>query len=316
MQIDDCKLQMGETKRIGPALPAADLFWWTAVGGAGFLLSAGCLLVVRRAAGALAQPLSLPALLLVAVVLVAAAVAVRLGRRISVERAAPRRADSIAVAVSAAVLLVGVSLSLPGTSSSGLALFWLILAAEEVWAWRAYWQPGERGVAAESEAAAAPAPSEPSAYELADAESGGVEVDREESPLAAAEDWDESFAEDEPPGDEVIQQLTRSRMPDGSETLAGWLRVGLAAGQRNTNVHVAFCPPFDRTPQVSIEQLDGPETRIKIVQVLPYGVRCDLKLAGASEAPSTILLQLSVDAEPAPRGVSSSSGGLPAGDSA
>lgn len=291
LQTDDCKLQIGETKRIGPALPAADLFWWTAVGGAGFLLSAGCLLVVRRAAGALAQPLSLPALLVVAVALVAAAVAVRLGRRISVERAAPRRVDPIGVAVSAAVLLVGGSLSLPGTSSIGLALFWLILAAEEVWAWRPAWPPGKQALA--------PAAFESSVQESSDTEPGGVEVDREESPLAAAEDWDESLVEDEPPGDEVIQQLTRSRMPDGSETLAGWLRVGLAAGQRNTNVHVAFCPPFSRTPQVSIEQLDGPETRIKIVQVLPYGVRCDLKLAGASDTPSMILLQVSVHAEPA-----------------
>jgi hypothetical protein len=79
---------------------------------------------------------------------------------------------------------------------------------------------------------------------------------------------------------------------------------------------VAFCPPFARTPQVNVEQLDGPEARIKVVQILPYGVRCDLKLAGASDAPATVLLQLAAHAEAETRHESSAVEGTSAGESA
>jgi hypothetical protein len=101
---------------------------------------------------------------------------------------------------------------------------------------------------------------------------------------------------DEPPADEVTQQLTRSRTAEGSEVLSGWLRVAMAPGQRSANVHLAFCPPFLRTPRVTVEQVGGPEARIKKVQELPYGARFDLKLAVLSEEAATVLLQFTAEA--------------------
>jgi hypothetical protein len=89
----------------------------------------------------------------------------------------------------------------------------------------------------------------------------------------------------------VLQQLTRSRTADGGDLLSGWLRVDLAAGQRTANLHVAFCPPFARAPRVSVQQIDGPEARVKTVQTLPYGVRFDLKVADEGPEASTLLLQ-------------------------
>ena len=93
------------------------------------------------------------------------------------------------------------------------------------------------------------------------------------------------------PPEEVTQQLTRSTAADGTEELAGWLRIPFAAGQRTGSVHVAFCPPFARTPELSVEQIDGPEARLKTTQVLPYGARLDLKLHAASESPASVVLQ-------------------------
>ncbi len=92
---------------------------------------------------------------------------------------------------------------------------------------------------------------------------------------------------------DVLQQLIRRRAADGGEILSGWLRVPLAASQRTANVHVAFCPPFPRTPQVAVEQLDGPAARIKKVQVLPYGVRLDLKLVEISDTADPVVLHFS-----------------------
>lgn len=310
---------MGELTRVGPALVPAGLLRWTAVAGAGLLLWAAFVLALRRLAGALSQPLTLPSLLLIVVVLVTAAVALRLLRRVSGPGPRLLRVEPIAGIVSVAVLLVGLSVSLPGTPWSGLAVFWLIVAAEEAWAWRHAWQRGERQMSSEPERAAPmPEPHAPApvACDPVDHEPVSVAVDLE-GPGEEATDSAVEFSEnDEPPAEGVTQQVTRSRAADGSETLNGYLRVSLAPGQRNTNVHLAFCPPFARTPQISVEQLDGPETRIKVVQALPYGVRCDLKLAGVCDVPATVLLQLSVHAEPGPRPASAASEGTSAGESA
>jgi hypothetical protein len=95
------------------------------------------------------------------------------------------------------------------------------------------------------------------------------------------------------PSEDVTQQLMRSRTADGTEELSGWLRPAFAAGQRTGSIHVAFCPPFAGTPELAVEQIGGPEARIKTAQLLPYGVRLDLKLAATADQPTTVLLQFS-----------------------
>jgi hypothetical protein len=99
-----------------------------------------------------------------------------------------------------------------------------------------------------------------------------------------------------PPDSDVLQHLIRRRSADGGETLEGWIRVPLAAGQRSASVHLAFCPPFAETPEVLVEPAGGPAVRIKRVQVLPYGARFDLRLADSAEVADTVVLQLSASA--------------------
>ena len=266
--------------------PAAELVRWSAAAACGFLLLAAAVLCWRRLAGAFGGgPLELPALAAVAAGLAATAAAARLGSRFpSAQRRStglPARllAWLLAAALSIAVLAAGAALSLPQTSVGGLAVLWGILAVEEFWAWRpAAWRrlrAAERG----------PLP-----------QRRGVRLDPPQRPLPHP--IPSAPPADEPPAGDVTQQLTRTHAPDGTETLSGWLRVSLAPGQRVANVHVAFCPPFPRSPQATLKQLDGPEARIKTVQVLPYGARFDLKLAVPSEAPETMLLQLSARATP------------------
>jgi hypothetical protein len=96
----------------------------------------------------------------------------------------------------------------------------------------------------------------------------------------------------------VTQEFVRSRQPDGGERLAGWMRVPLSPGQRTATVHLAFCPPFVRTPKITVAQQEGPTARIKEAQLLPYGARLDLKLTHAADAPATVLLEIVVQADP------------------
>lgn len=108
------------------------------------------------------------------------------------------------------------------------------------------------------------------------------------SPAPVSEDFSE-----EPFSEDIVQQLTRRHAADGMEELSGWLRVPVSPGQRTVSAHVAFCPPFCETPEVAVEQLDGPESRIKTGQRLPYGARIDLKLTSPAEEAATVLLQFS-----------------------
>ncbi len=92
------------------------------------------------------------------------------------------------------------------------------------------------------------------------------------------------------PDGQTLQRLVRTRSADGTETIEGWLRASLAAGQRTASVHVAFCPPLPRPPEVAAEQVDGPPARITAAPTLPYGVRFDLKLAEPCDQPCDVVL--------------------------
>jgi hypothetical protein len=177
-----------------------------------------------------------------------------------------------ATSVSVPLVVLAAAASLPGTPPLALTLLWTAVASEELWAWRV----GIRRKDSISRAPALPA-------DRADA--------AEQRTADAGESLDNEHGEEKTPSADVLQQMTRSRSADGSETIAGWLRILLAAGQRSANVHLAFCPPLPKTPQVEMHQRDGPAARIRPVQILPYGARFDLKLAQVCQAETTIAIR-------------------------
>lgn len=246
------------------------------------LLFAAVVLWWRRLAGALVHPLEPAVLLSAAVMVAAAAAAIRFG---VLDQRAPlgqhagrtRLVRWLPWTVSASVVAIGAALSLRDTSLSGLAVFWMILAGEELWGWTR-WRPVRPQVATAAVAAPTSEPAAPARVPLPVDAPASIAYESEANAAAAPD---------------VLQQLIRRRTADGGEALSGWLRVPLAANQRTANVHVAFCPPFPRAPQVAVEQLDGPAARIKKVQVLPYGARLDLKLAEHSDVPASVVLQFS-----------------------
>jgi hypothetical protein len=243
----------------------------------GTLAGAAICLAWRRAAGALTTPLSSPFLVLAGVVVAASAVGWRIAQGRLLGKTWVLRLDWLGAALpSATVLLFGAALSLPGSDMAGVIALWAILAGEEAWAWRrAVWglRRGSKRVVGSRltrpDGAEAPLPQV-------------VPVRQQTSDLP----------------ENVVQQLTRARAVDGSDELTGWLRAAFQGGQRLASIHVAFCPPFERTPQLAVQQLGGPDARVKTTQVLSYGARLDLKLATAAEKPASVLLHFTARTVP------------------
>jgi hypothetical protein len=245
-----------------------------------FLLAAAAVLWWRRLAGAFSAPLE-PAALLLAAASVAALVAfTRIAWRYQASERRSRLPARLApVALSTAAVGVGAALWLPQTSLSGLLILCAVLALEEGWAW---------GLAGKWRRRIRKQPRSPTLDEEL----------RLDATSAAPGAILPGLQLEHPPDGMVTQQITRVQSSEGSEVLSGWLRVRMAAGQRSANVHVAFCPQFARAPRVSVEQRGGPSARIKTVQVLPQGVRFDLKLAAPGAEAQTVLLAFSAESAP------------------
>jgi hypothetical protein len=260
----------------------------------GLFLSAVLLLAFRRIFGALVNPLPVFWLIFVGVLAGLLVESFRAAGRFAARRKTSFRHDLVfKIVITVSLLILAATLSLPGTNVGALAFFWLFLIGEETWAWRRAVRKGtdRRRKNIESLFQNSPLPL---------GEGPGVRAERLEAivnPLEIVEppdiaDDEESTPSDQP-GEEVTQQLIRSLAADGIETLSGWLRLRFSPGQRTGNAHVAFCPPFPQTPELTVSQLDGPEARIKIAQLLPYGARLELKLLASYEEPSNVLLQFS-----------------------
>ena len=273
----------------GSADPLKGLAQWIVGTTTGGLFLVALLLLTRRSTGALVKPLDAPVLLLVAVALAGIAASLRLvWRRLVAYRHDVRGGVLVAWMPALALLLLGGALSLPQSSTYALIGFWAILAVEETASLligpRWLGDRARRGGAR----AAEPLPQSP------DAEADGLSATRPlESPPQRSEEVSPDYL---PP--EVSQQITRCRDGDGSDVLYGMLRGRLEPGQRSLSFHVAFCPPFDRVPDLSDEQVEGPPAAVKQGQVLPYGARLDLRLRSASEEPQSVVLRIYAQSKP------------------
>src|SRR5262249_40261271 len=83
-------------------------------------------LLARRLTDALAPPFPTLALIAPGIVAVGAVISIRI----------LDRQGATKWPLSVALVLLAFSVSLPGTSPFGLALFWLAIVGEEVWAWQ------------------------------------------------------------------------------------------------------------------------------------------------------------------------------------
>lgn len=260
------------------------LVWSTA----GFLASASLWILLRRLQGQLQQPLPAPMLIALGLVLAGLVVAAEaVGRRSGFQpnaRSAWRQVGGPA-ALSLAVVLLGVAVSLPANQLSSTALLWLAILFGITAAWgksaRRANKPPSPGIG------------RPEAGSLIGRQDGErPEFDRiaGDSTLHL-EEVDEPEAEDGllPAG--VSQRIIRARDERGSEVIYGTLRCEIAPGQRQLSVHVAFCPPLARIGDFTADQLTGPAAQIKTSILEAFGAGLELKLAVPSKEPVDVQLQ-------------------------
>ncbi len=229
------------------------------------LALAAVTLAARRVSGGLSQPLSGWGFVLVVAVALNAA---SLARRYALESRlglTGLKARIVREFPTAMFLLLVAALWLPGTPRWAIEATLIALVADRVWE------------QFRLRRAAVTRPIELRTIERASTE-------RNKQRRAPAGNWQ--------------QQLRRWQTAEQVDTLEVDLRVTFKPGQRHAAVHVAFCPPFEKLPEVTFEQTAGPSAQIKLGQLLPHGVRLDLKL----NEPGAAIIELTLRAQaPAPR---------------
>lgn len=167
---------------------------------------------------------------------------------------------------SIALVLIAISISLPGSSLVGLAALWLIVLGEEVWYWKSYQRRASRSFG------------------------GGGPPSCDKATLAINAIAGEPTEEAEWQSSSLTQRLTYERTDAGGLAIEGWLRADFQPQQRIAAVHVAFCPPLTGSPHVEAEPLDGPDCTVRPTLVLPWGVRWEIKLDVAATEPQYVIL--------------------------
>jgi hypothetical protein len=213
------------------------------------------LLLARRLAGALQNPL--PPLMLIGSIAVASGIAVvidAISRYIIEQPSLQIVSRSIATVC---LPLIALSVTLPRTSPPALVCSWLLIVAAEVTIWRQRTNTVARLLRRRSDDSAPSIQSREGA------------ISREATHCEATEA-------------NSTQQLNY-RAIEGRQIVEGWFQVALAPGQRVATAHLAFCPAFDRSPEVDAECTSDIVCTIQAALVLPWGVRWEIKL----DAPAT-----------------------------
>lgn len=253
---------------------------------AGFLLSVSGVLLVRRLMGAFAHPLAPAAMIVFSATITVLVAAVRaLWRRISQLDTTSTRGGGLLlnVLLSLGVFCLATSLSLPESGALPLGVFWCIVVAGELVGWSPYYGRLVRGFRTRRSNNRQPDDVTSPTIEVLSHEHSVRTLDENE--MTDEEGEDDGF-ELLPPG--VSQRMTRAREENGAEVMYGVLRCDFAAGQRQQNLHVAFCPPLERVPELTTDQIDGPIVRIKPSMVETYGAGLEVKLQAPCNEPTCV----------------------------
>jgi hypothetical protein len=244
----------------------------------GLLAFVAIILLARRFAGALIEPLAATSLLCVGLAAISAAVVVRLLNVNSGPPVLASLSEGIELLIAAiALLVIAGSLSIGGSSMFGLIVLWLAtLIAGGVlvrpWSFE-------------------PAVDPLKGFALVSREAAAVDVWPPDAPIApwsatapVANEWD----------DRTVMQRIDYHTSESGMLVDGWLRIPFAPGQRVAFTHVALCPTFSRTPVAEAETMDGPLCEIRPSLVLPWGIRWDVRLDSEATETTEVVLGFAI----------------------
>jgi len=89
----------------------------------------------------------------------------------------------------------------------------------------------------------------------------------------------------------VLQQYVRGLQPDGDEYISLRARVPVQAGQRLAHFHLTICPPLTGAVQAQADIVGDAAAQVEIGQVLPQGVRLDLRLDPAPDEDTEVIVE-------------------------
>jgi hypothetical protein len=268
----------------------------TARAGTVLCLAAATVVVSRRLCGALTRPLPTTELLFLGLLLLAAAAATASRRGVShpLEASPPARRRYVGRSIAAlATWALAWAVSLPGTPRAALGVFWLLVISGELLRWLG---PPDAALAARLLAwrRAVPGPRNRS-QALATAQAVEPIAD-----YVAADEEDPEAGDLLPP--EISQRILRAYSEHGGELIYGTIQCDFRGGQRQQNLHLAFCPPLASIPDLSADQLAGPPVQIRPTLVESFGAVLELKLSSPSKQPERVQLQFYASERPADAG--------------
>jgi len=92
----------------------------------------------------------------------------------------------------------------------------------------------------------------------------------------------------------VLQRFERSVSPTMGEIIHGTCRARFAVGQRQENVHLAFCPPLKNQPTIEVETVDGPAATVKVALLVSHGARFDIRLDESAKEQADVVIEFFV----------------------
>ena len=238
-------------------------------------------LVLRRSAGALVQPLEPTQFILV---ILAGAWAAGVARHLCLQGLVTRRHDGprhtavrmidclsastawLILLPSVSLILLLASLAVPGTAARAVAVALAVLAMEEL-------------VVGLEVARVLRARKSPSGNPAKSSEDQGLLLLRSHRVIGDLED---SF----------YQRMVRHRLSGDLDHIEADCIAVFETGQRHAVEHLAFCPPFDLSPDVHCEQVGGPKARIGVIRILPYGARVELRLPAPATERTKVAFRL------------------------
>lgn len=246
---------LGRIDALGTSLATA----WSA--SSLLVLAIAVFLAARRAMGAMSEPLAPLPLLATALVMLAWMLVVRAAWRGPTSGPANVGDSTVSRVLPylpwVSLLLVAYACSYPG----GRVVDWLVWAPTMAAAWF-----GPRAIVQLRRITAAP--------------TVAGKLRRTTSRLASLDE-------------QLLQQLTRCRTADGRDVIRGTLVAEFAPGQRSATLYVAFCPPFERLPQVAASaETDGPAASVKLTQMVHNGAQLDVRLPRATDRSQTVAVEL------------------------
>jgi hypothetical protein len=99
--------------------------------------------------------------------------------------------------------------------------------------------------------------------------------------------------------EQLVQQISRERIPAGGESIHALVRATIPPGDRLAAVHLAFCPPLDAAPRLSAHVLDDSGAEAKITLAESYGSRIEVRLPTVARHGQTVLLEVLGESRPA-----------------